>query len=263
MSGDAALLDELTIAVIARNEAAVLPGFFDATEWARHVALYDDDSTDATAAIARARGATVVPGDPDRIGFAAKRNHLQREVRTKWVLWLDADEALPAAGRRELLAALAAEPAPAGLSFRRTEHFLGRPMRGRAWRAWRGCRLAETGRSRWEGTIHERLTADGPVVQLTTPIIHLGDRTYQRRANKSLHYNVLEVDRMGRRPRFAEVLLRPPLEFLRYYVLQYGFVDGRPGLIFALHVFAAWFQRLAMAYTQPGESGAPPDEAAI
>lgn len=252
-----AILEELTVAVIARNEAAVLPAFFDAAGWARHVALYDDGSTDATVAIARERGATVVDQDPSCADFATKRNRLQREVRTKWVLWLDADELITTDGLNQVLHVLGQRDDVAGLRFRIHNHFLGRRMRGRAWTRWRGLRLALTAGSRWQGSVHERLSADGPVVQLTTPIIHLGDHTYRRRANKSLHYNILEIKRMARRPYFAEVMLRPPLEFLRYYVFKYGFVDGKAGMIFAGHVWASWFQRLAMAYTEPHDDKAP------
>jgi hypothetical protein len=43
-----------------------------------------------------------------------------------------------------------------------------------------------------------------------------------------------ELFEAGRRASLADVVVRPPLAFLRNYVLRHGFTDGGPGLVVSL-----------------------------
>jgi glycosyltransferase involved in cell wall biosynthesis len=245
-----AFLDDLTIVAIVKNEEVQMPGFLKAHEWVPNILIYDDGSEDATAAIVRGSGHRLLEFNPLLQGFAEKRNHVQAAAETEWVLHLDADERMPRASLEEAYRTIVLSSGVCGFAFPVRNHFLGRRMRGRQWDRQKAVRMARSGKSHWVHPIHEILQVDGPVVELRGWIDHFGDDDYQRRAAKSLQYNLLEVGRMGRRPGLAEVVLRPFWEFVKYYVLKYGFVDGRPGLIFAMHVWAAWFQRLAIAHTQ-------------
>ena len=67
----------------------------------------------------------------------------------------------------------------------------------------------------------------------------------------------MEVNRSRKKTVFPFLFVRPFWEFFKYYILQYGWVDGKAGAIFAFHVWAAWFQRLAIAYTSPGPQDRP------
>lgn len=242
--------ENLTIALIARNEAVMLPDFFKSHAFTPNVILYDDFSTDDTAAIAKAHGATVIPAITESSDFSFKRNIIHKKVTTRWVLWLDADERITAEALKDLEALLRSPAPPAGVRFRMQHYFLGKKMRGRHWRGWKGVRLAEVAASEWVGAVHEKLEVDGHVADVLPPLQHLGDVNYRERAEKSLRYNLLEIERMPEKPSFASVLMRPVVAMLRYYLLNFGFIDGKAGLIFALHVYTAFFQRYAMRYTE-------------
>lgn len=105
---------DVTVLIPARNEAAVLGRTLDALAQAAPgvpVVVVDDDSSDGTAAIARASGLpqlVLVMGAPPPPGWSGKLWALQQglaRVSTSWILLLDADIAL-APG---LLAALQAK----------------------------------------------------------------------------------------------------------------------------------------------------------
>jgi glycosyltransferase involved in cell wall biosynthesis len=87
----------LTLCVIARNEAERLPRCLDSLAptgaLPRETVLVDTGSSDATPAVAAARGARVFH-EPWRDDFAAARNAALAHARGEWVLWLDADEEL-------------------------------------------------------------------------------------------------------------------------------------------------------------------------
>src|SRR6185503_1502088 len=86
----------ITVLIAARNEAANIERCLRALGPAERVVLLDSLSTDATATIAEKLGAEVVQfrhagGYPKKRQWALDT----LEVRTPWVLLLDADEVVP------------------------------------------------------------------------------------------------------------------------------------------------------------------------
>lgn len=106
----------LSICVIARNEEANLPQLLaSVAPLEAEVVVVDTGSTDATATIAAAAGAKVFNW-AWRDDFAAARNTSLGHATRPWILWLDADDRLPAASL-EPLRALARKPAEQAFSF--------------------------------------------------------------------------------------------------------------------------------------------------
>lgn len=96
----------LTLCLIARDEAALLPGCLASVRGvADAVVVVDTGSTDETAAVAAAAGAQVLHA-PWTDDFAAARNVGLEAVSTDWMLVLDADERLAAGAAAALRAAL-------------------------------------------------------------------------------------------------------------------------------------------------------------
>ena len=102
-------LPQLTIAIPVRNEERNLAVCLQAigTDFAQRVVVIDSGSTDATAAVAAAHGAEVISFHWNG-HFPKKRNWFLRQhtPSTEWVLFLDADEILSPAVKREIAAAL-------------------------------------------------------------------------------------------------------------------------------------------------------------
>lgn len=90
----------LGLCMIARNEALLLPTFFERNQfWALfdQIVLVDCGSTDDTATVAEIYGAEVYHYQTKRTdgkmdNFAKARNLAKSKLRTKWVLHMDADE---------------------------------------------------------------------------------------------------------------------------------------------------------------------------
>lgn len=94
----------LSLCMILRDEAELLPRFIDAVDglWDEWIAV-DTGSTDDTVKLLEAAGATVVH-EPWRGDFAAARNVSLGHATGDWVLVLDADEFLHPDGIREIRA---------------------------------------------------------------------------------------------------------------------------------------------------------------
>ena len=101
------MASRISLCMIVRDEAEVLPGFLDGVRgaWDELVAV-DTGSTDATPRLLAAAGARVLhrPWDDD---FAAARNFGLERAGGEWVLVLDADERVGPALAAEIRAAAA------------------------------------------------------------------------------------------------------------------------------------------------------------
>jgi glycosyltransferase involved in cell wall biosynthesis len=89
MTGALGNPDGVTVVIPCRDEAEALPGVLAAIPPGYHALVVDNGSTDATAAVARARGATVV--SEDRAGYGAAVQAGIAAARTELVAVLDGD----------------------------------------------------------------------------------------------------------------------------------------------------------------------------
>ncbi len=200
-----------------------------------HIFVLDAESDDATAAIARAAGATVESRSWS--GFVAARRYALAQVRTGWTLMLDADEALDAA----LRAAIAAAPGDAdAYRVRRITRFCGRPIRTAGWSNEHLIRLFRTGAARLEARsvagadLHERWLCDGIVGQLDGALIHDSYPTVASYRAKFARYTAIEAAAVrasigGLTGALVLGLARFPWALLRYG----GWSDGWRGLFVA------------------------------
>jgi glycosyltransferase involved in cell wall biosynthesis len=123
---------DLTIAIPVKNEELNLPKCLAAIgpDLARHIVVIDSCSTDNTRKIAEDFGAEVIDFFWDG-KFPKKRNWFLRNYRfkTKWVLFLDADEYFTAGFKSELQSALCCED-KAGYWLSYSVYFLGKKLKG-------------------------------------------------------------------------------------------------------------------------------------
>lgn len=94
---------KISLCMIAKNEESNLPDLLRSVKGlGAHVVVVDTGSTDRTREIAQEAGAEVVSW-AWRNDFAAARNVSLEHAKAPWVLWLDADDRLPAASIPEIL----------------------------------------------------------------------------------------------------------------------------------------------------------------
>lgn len=168
----------ISLCMIVRDEAAMLPDFLAAVAglWDELVAV-DTGSTDATQALLRGAGATVVqrPWDDD---FAAARNFGLARARGDWVLVLDADERVTAPLAQEIRRA-ADDPRTGAASLLVVDRLAnGHLRRSRLVRMFRNDPAI-----RYRHAIHEDIFEEATAflsrsglarADLASPLLHLG-----------------------------------------------------------------------------------------
>ena len=251
----------ISVLILTRNEEQDLPGCLDSVAWCDDVHVFDSESTDRTAAIARERGAHVTCRAFD--GYASQRNAAMRlPFRHAWVFVLDADERptpeLCAEMQRAVTAAGATASAIAGFRIRRRD-FL--------WNTWLRhaqltpfyLRLLRVGRVRYARDINETVEVQGEIAELHASLDHLAfSKGLSHWMSKHNLYSTKEAEllasgdafkdaswrqalfapnfherRMAQKALFYGLPARALLKWLYMMFIRGAVLDGRAGVMYA------------------------------
>jgi glycosyltransferase involved in cell wall biosynthesis len=258
------------VLILTLNEEKNLPACLETVSgWVEQVIVVDSGSTDSTESIARMAGASVVSHPFENYG--AQRNWAldSLPITTPWVLNIDADERVTTELRDSVRRVLSTDDAGIhGYLVSRRTMFMGRWMRhGGHYPAWH-LRLFRTGRGRCEDRLYDQhFVVDGAVQKLAGDLIDVLTTNLVTFSQRHVRWAALEATEQevaaegaGRlrgkltsgnpilvRRRFREaydrmpILVRPVLYFLYRYVVRWGFLDGREGLVF--HVLQGFWYR--------------------
>ena len=200
-------------------------------DWADEVLVADGGSRDDTVARARAAGATILENTGPTI--AAQRNAAIAVARNQWGFALDADEEITPPLRDELAAVVAAPVHPV-YRVRRQNFYLGRELtRGRWGRDW-VVRLFTRERRYVGRRVHEGLEHVPDQGQLRSALLHVPYRDLGHQLEKMNRYARWGAEDMferGERARLWDLSGRPLSRFLRAYLVQGGWLDGRFGFV--------------------------------
>ncbi len=226
----------LTVTLVTRNESANIAAALETVAWADEIVVVDAESTDDTVAIARRFTERVfVRTWP---GYVAQKNFAAEQASHDWILSLDADERVTPALADEIRNVLQAVPSQAGFRVPRASFYLGRWLRSTDWYPDFQLRLYDRRRARWEGRyVHESVRADGPVGKLRGELLHYPYRDIAHHVQTIDRYTTLAAQQAaerGKRASIVDVVVRPPLAFLRNYLLRLGIKDGEAGLVASL-----------------------------
>ncbi len=243
MPGSRSSRPRLSATVICKDEVEKIRGCLESLRFCDEIVVVDSGSTDGTLEICRELADVVV--EADWPGHVAQKNRALDLARGEWVLPLDADERVTPGLAREIQEVLSTDPSEAGYYIRRHVYYLGRWIDHSGWYPEYRIRLFRREKGRWHGVDpHDEVRVEGTVGRLRGEIIHY---TYDdmedhvRTLNRFSSILAREHHRLGRRFSWIHLIARPPLEFLKKYLLQRGFLDGPQGFyvasISAFYVF--------------------------
>lgn len=226
----------LSVIVIALNEEANIVPCLESVRFADEIVVVDSGSTDRTVELAR--------NFTDRIfsidwrGFANTKNFALEQASMEWVFSLDMDERVPAGLQEEIIRVVKADGPLAGYKIPRKNHVGGRWIKHLGWYPDYTLRLFRRGQGRFrEREVHEEVEVAGPVSFLRTPIEHYSYNNlseYAARQDRYARLAAREMRKAGRRPFPGELIWRPALTFLNFFVLKRGFLEGALGLRLSL-----------------------------
>ena len=224
-----------SVIIAAKDEADEIADCIASVAWAAEIIVVENDSTDDTVEIARRAGAMVFSHPFETIG--CQRNAAIARARHGWILVVDADErGTPALGA-EIARVVAAAGGDVAYRVRRRNIFLGHEIRHGGWERDRPVRLFRSRLRYDERPVHEHVMTDGPVRELTEPLIHfpyVSLAEYFAKLDRYSRWWAEQNFARGRRTSAWTIALRPPARFFTMFVMRAGFLDGAAGAVVAV-----------------------------
>lgn len=225
----------LAAIVLTHNEEEIIKTCLDSLSFCDQIVVVDDGSTDNTVKIAEKIGVTVLEhiwtGD-----YSAQRNWTLGQVKSSWILFVDADEIVSPKLAQEIQSAIKKAEFK-GFFLPRIDYTWGRKLKHGDVGGVKLLRLARRGAGQWQGRVHETWNIEGSVGTLKNPIYHhphadLAD--FLKRINSYSSIKAKEFYDQGRRINIWEIVLGPVARFIYLYIFKLGFLDGTPGFIHAM-----------------------------
>ena len=228
-------MPRLSAIIIARNEAANIGACLDSVAFADERIVVDSQSDDATAQIATEKGARVVQRPFD--GFGPQKNFALSLAQGDWVLSVYADERVSPELAAAIFRAVGNETID-GYELSRLSSFCGRQMRHSGWYPDYVLRLFRRSKARFtDDIVHERVVCSGTVSRLGEPLLHAPVLRLEDALSRMDRYSTSGAAMLvakGKRVTFMSGFTHGLWTFLRTYVLQAGFLDGREGFLLAV-----------------------------
>ncbi len=254
------ILSMLSVVIIAKNEASNIRRCLESVKWADEIIVLDSGSTDSTVAIAKEFTDKVFVTDSSEWrGYGVQKQRALAYASGDWVLNLDADESVEPAFQQVALLHMKANDADA-FRIPVRMYFYGKQLRYSS-SPKRHIRLFKREGARFSSDIvHEKiiLPKHARVSKMREPIMHHSFHDVSHVLYKMNRYSSYSAKISINEKKYASLLktlIGTGWMFFRCYFLQYGFLDGREGLLFSLFSAQGSFYRgIKQLYTDQLQS---------
>ena len=241
-------INKISAVLITYNEITNIDAVLTNLQFADEIIVVDSLSTDGTLERIKKRGKVKVIERPF-LNFTDQKSYAMSQASNDWVLFMDADERLTDSLKNEILNTVNSQTKTVAFFFYRIFMFQEKVLRYSGWQSDKNYRLFRKSKVNFttERVVHETLVVDGKIGILKNKLIHFSYKNYQEYKGKMIKYGKMkaqeEIDK-NYAPNLYHFLLRPSYKFFNHYILRFGFLDGRKGIIIsylnALGVFARY-----------------------
>jgi len=238
----------LSVALITLNAERTLQKTLQSVRsWADDIVVVDSGSTDETLNIAATLGCRILYRPFD--GYGNQKQFAIDQARHDWVLLLDADEVPDETMQAAICRTIQSNPDPRqAFSLPRSLVFMNHLMRHSGEHRRPVVRLFNRRYGRMsQDEVHERVLPAGPLAILDGTLLHDSYASIHDYLEKMNRYTTAGARVLKpqtpvlHRNGFAEapsgglrMLLRFVARFFKIYLLKKGFLDGLPGVVWAL-----------------------------
>lgn len=225
----------LTAIILTHNEEKNISRCLESLKFCDAILVVDDNSTDATVKLAKKLGVKVVSHSLND-DYSAQRNWAIDQVKTPWVLFIDADEVVPAKLGEEITSAIK-KVEYKGFKIPRTDFMWGKKLLHGDVGGVSLLRLARRGAGQWQGAVHETWKIEGNVGTLKNSLAHYPHQNmaeFLQHINNYSSIRARELHDSGKHANLLQIIFHPFFKFLYLYLISLGFLDSTPGFVHAM-----------------------------
>jgi len=229
-------MPNLSAVIITRNEKPNIERCLLSLKIADEIIVIDSGSTDRTVEIAEGLGAGVFYKKWE--GYGPAKKEAVCKASGKWILSLDADEELSPQLAKEITDTVRSETDISGYYLKRKTNFLGRWIYHCGWYPDYVLRLFKKADGDFNDvSVHEKVVLNGQVGYLKGEILHYSYNSIKQYFEKSEVYTTLGAEKAYKENKKAgwyNIVFRPPVAFIKHYIIKLGFLDGMEGFIISV-----------------------------
>ena len=227
---------QLSVIVITKNEAHNIAECLQSAKFADQIVVLDGGSTDSTIEVAKNAGA-LTSIDTDWHGFGVQKNRALALASGVWVLSIDADERVTPQLQAEIITAMGSAEFNV-YCFPRLSSYCGQYMRHSGWHPDYTTRLFKRGFAEFSNDlVHEKLVTSQSIGKLQAHLLHESFTNFEAVLDKVNRYSTAGAQILlanGKKASLGKALGHGLWAFIRTYILRFGFLDGRMGLVLAI-----------------------------
>ena len=229
-------MEKLSVTIITLNEEDNIRDALESVKWADEIVVVDSGSTDKTVDICKEYTEKLYYNKWP--GMNGQKAYAKGLATGDWLLNIDADERVSYQLAEDIKTVLKNGTGLDGYFIPRKVYYLGRWIEHSGWYPDYKLRLFRRDKGRWAGTDpHDEVVVDGNTGYLRGDIYHFTYRNIEAHMNTMNRFTTVgaaEYEKRGKRSGALDMIIRPPLAFLKKYILKQGFRDGLPGFIIAV-----------------------------
>lgn len=225
--------------LIVKNEAPVLAACLQKLDWVNEIIIQDSGSTDTTLDVAR-KFTDKIFVDTDWQGYGVQRQRAQSHATTNWILMVDADEHVTDELKAEIQKVVSGNDQSTVYELAILPWCFGRFIRHSGWYPAYKVRLYPNAVAKYGNErVHEKLhyTRDVSTKKLSGDLLHYTYRDLEHYLVKSARYATEWSEQRklaGKSSSILNGLLHGVGCFIKMYVMNLGFLDGKQGFLLAV-----------------------------
>lgn len=223
----------ITAIIPCFNEEDCIARAVESVLWADEVLVVDSYSTDKTLEIL-SRYPQVVVVQHEYENSAAQKNWIIPQAKHDWIFLLDADEVASDVLIEEVKTVASCDSDHTAYSIPRDNYFFNKRLRY-VWKSDRVTRLFRRDCSRYQDlAVHSKLVTDGSKGRLDGSIEHHSFKSEQHYLAKMTRYakwSARDYNEHTGQITIYHLWLKPVARFIKHYLIQAGFLDGKAGYL--------------------------------
>ncbi|MDP5230957.1 MAG: CDP-glycerol glycerophosphotransferase family protein [Cellulophaga sp.] len=242
--------EKISAAVITFNEDEHIYGLLENLQFADEIIIIDSFSTDGSIEkIKEFKNVKLI--QRPFVNFTDQKQFALDQCSNNWVMLIDADERLTDELKNEVLKTVNSDkPKATAYFFRRTFMFKKEKMRFSGTQSDKNYRLFQKSKVHFDTskTVHETLVVNGDSAVLDHKLIHFSYKNYEDFKSKRLKYTSMQAKELlakNKKPTVFHFIFKPAFRFIKHYVINLGFLDGKKGLILSYLMALGIYNRYA------------------
>lgn len=241
----------VSVLILAKNEEHNIGACIESCSFAAEILVIDDGSTDRTKELAQQLGARVIEHSMNG-DWGGQQTFAIQQARYPWIFFIDADERCTEPLAEEIAAAVAKNEQAAYWIMRKNKFHFNKAEHG-VLRPDYVCRLMPAKDSYVEGYVHPAIITPYPNKKLQGFMYHYTYDNWIHYFNKLNNYSTLAAEKYKKEGKqvgfFKDIVLRPLWAFIKVYIFNGGFKDGRLGWILSVnHYFYTMAKYVKLYY---------------